>query len=269
MDDEDRAVQERIALERETLLERIQGWLEVPMLILAMVWLALFVIEVVGGSGPGLSAAVQAIWILFILEYLLNLVLAPRKLAYVTRNWLKGIALLAPALRVFRVVTLLRVARAARLARGLRLLRLLSSVNRGMRALGASMSRRGFGYILALTLLVIVAGAAGIYSFERDTPAGIDFASYWEAVWWTAMLLTAIGPESWPQTTEGRLLCFGLALYGLGVFGYVTAALASFFIGWDADADTGEIAGERSVAALQAEIAALRKELHEAGGAEQ
>ena len=38
----------------------------------------------------------------------------------------------------------------------------VGSLNRGMRALGRSFARRGVGYVLALTLLVTVAGAAGI-----------------------------------------------------------------------------------------------------------
>ena len=58
------------------------------------------------------------------------------------------------------------------------------------------------------------------------------------------MLLTSIGSEYWPQTAEGRVLCFLLSLYGFAVFGYVTAVLASFFVGRDADG-TGELAGGR------------------------
>jgi voltage-gated potassium channel len=46
-------------------------------------------------------------------------------------------------------------------SRGLRLLRLISSVNRSMNALGAAMRRRGFGYVLALTMMVVFVGAAG------------------------------------------------------------------------------------------------------------
>ena len=69
-------------------------------------------------------------------------------------------ALLVPALRVFRVVRFVRVLRLARATRGLRLLRLVSSLNRGMKALNRSMSRRGFGYVVLLTLIVATVGAA-------------------------------------------------------------------------------------------------------------
>jgi voltage-gated potassium channel len=35
-----------------------------------------------------------------------------------------------------------------------------------MKALAATMERRGFGYVAAFTLLVTLAGAAGMYAFE-------------------------------------------------------------------------------------------------------
>jgi voltage-gated potassium channel len=253
-----------IDTERETLVKQLQAWLELPMLVLAFIWLALFLVEMVWGLSPFLEAAGLVIWVVFILDFALGLSLSPHRLQFVKSNWLKGIALLAPALRVFRIVTLLRLARlsgAARLARGMRLLRMLSSVNRGMRALGASMGRRGFGYAVVLTLIVTLVGAAGMYTFENNNPRGPGLDSYGAALWWTAMIMTTMGSEFWPQTGEGRVLCLLLALYSFGVFGYVTATLATFFIGRDADDEEAEVAGARSIAALRVEIAALRDEI--------
>jgi voltage-gated potassium channel len=57
------------------------------------------------------------------------------------------------------------------------------------------------------------------------------------------------------------VLCFFLALYAFAVFGYLTAAIATFFIGRDADDDEAEIAGAKSIAALHTEITALRQEI--------
>lgn len=264
MDDQTPPVPQDSARARRALLEWLQDRLEGPMLVLAFVWLALFVVEVIWGLSPLLEAAGYVIWSVFILEFALGLMLAPRKRDYLKRHWLKGIALLAPALRVFRIIRLLRVARVARavrVARGLRLLRVISSVNRGMRALAASMGRRGVGYVVGLTLIVTLAGAAGMYSFEHENPDGRGLDSYGTALWWTAMLMTTMGSEFWPQTAEGRVLCFLLALYSFAVFGYVTATLATFFIGRDAVHKEGEAAGTESIAALRAEIAALRDEI--------
>jgi len=143
--------------------------------------------------------------------------------------------------------------------RSLRLLRVVSSLNRGMRALGASLSRRGFGYVIALTVLVTFTGAAGMYAFENVAPGGMK--SYGEALWWTAMVLTTMGSQYWPQTIEGRVLCVFLALYAFAVLGYVTATLATFFVGRDAENTEAELAGAKQLAALREEVIALRDEI--------
>lgn len=247
--------------ERRELLGRLEDWLETPMLVLGFVWLALLVLEFTRGLSPGLEAAGTVIWAVFILDFLLKFILAPDKSDYLKANWLTALALAVPALRVFRIFRVVRVLRAARAARGLRLFRVVSSLNRGMRALGATMRRRGFGYVLALTFIVALSGAAGIYAFENELPGGQGLHSYGEALWWTAMVMTTMGSDHFPRTTEGRVLCFALAVYAFAVFGYVTATLATFFVGRDAEDEGAEVAGAAQVESLRAEVTALRAEL--------
>jgi voltage-gated potassium channel len=146
-----------------------------------------------------------------------------------------------PALRILRVFRALRVLQAARTLRTVSLLRLVTSLNRGMRATAAMLGRHRVGYVVALTVIVIFAGAAGMLAFESQAALseagfgdladdGAGFDSYGEAVWWTAMLITTIGSDYWPVTVEGRVLCWLLSVYALAIFGYITAAVASFFI---------------------------------------
>ena len=260
-DEHDASTSRRDALiqERAQLLQRLEDWLETPMLVLAFAWLALLVIELIGGTSALFETADLVIWGVFILNFVLEFTLAPHKLVYLKSNWLTALSLLVPALRVFRLIRVLRVFRMARAARGLRLLRVVSSLNRSMGALGASLNRRGFGYVVALTMLVTIAGAAGMYAFENETRDGIH--SYGEALWWTAMIMTTMGSQYWPQTIEGRVLCVALALYAFGVFGYVTATLATFFVGRDAESAAAGLARADAIAALQVEIAALRNEI--------
>lgn len=257
--DDDAPGREALEHERSQLLQRLKDWLETPMLVLAFVWLALLVVELIWGASALFETIGLVIWIIFIVSFALELTLAPRKLDYLKSNWLTAVSLLVPALRIVRVFRVLRVFRMAGAARGLRLLRVVSSLNRGMGALGASLSRRGFSYVVALTLLVTLAGAAGMYAFENETPDGLG--SYGEALWWTAMIMTTMGSQDWPQTIEGRVLCVFLALYAFGVFGYVTATLATFFVGRDAETTDAGLAGAGSITALRAEIAALRDEI--------
>lgn len=259
MDTQDKPVKQAIDHERQEVLQQLESWLEVPMLILSFVWLALLVIEFVWGRDEGLERIGTGIWIVFILDFVVKFSLAPRKRIYLEQNWLTLIALAIPALRLFRLARVMQVLRITRAARGLRLVRFISSLNRGMRALGAAMGRRGFGYVMTLSLIVLFSGAAGMYAFENEVPDGLR--SYGAALWWTAMLLITIGSDYWPRTPEGRSLCFLLALYGFAVFGYVTATLASFFVDRDAENDGAALAGAKAVAQLHDEIAALRSEV--------
>jgi voltage-gated potassium channel len=245
--------------ERWAVLHDLEDWLEWPMIVLALAWFGLFIVEVTRGLTPFLFGATILIWALFIADFGLRLFLAPDRGGYLRRNWLTAMALVVPALRVFRVFAALRAVQAARVVRGTRLLRAVSSVNRGIRALGATMKRRGFGYVLAATALVVVLGAAGILGLERD--AGGPITTFGTALWWSAMMMTTMGADIWPTTPEGRILAVLLAVYAFTIFGYVAATLATYFVGQDAASRETDIASEASINALREDVSALRTEL--------
>jgi voltage-gated potassium channel len=248
-----------LSQEREGLLEQVEAILEGPLIVLGFAWLALLIIDLVRGLTPLLAGLMTVIWIIFILDFAVRLLLAPSKGLFLRRNWLTAISLAIPALRGLRIVRTLTVVRAG--LRGARLVSIVSSVNRGMGSLRRSMGRHGFGYVMALTAIVTLVGAAGMYAFEglSGEPGGL--ATYGESLWWTAMVMTTLGSGYSPQTVEGRLLTLLLALYAFAVFGYVTAALASFLVGRDAENPDAEVAGAKELRELRAEIAALREEL--------
>jgi voltage-gated potassium channel len=236
----------------------LEQWLRGPMAALSLVWLALLVLDLTGNSSRVLAIAATAIWILFVVEFAVRFAIAPEKLRFLKRNVITIVALVVPALRLLRAVT---VFRAASLLRGVRLVRVVGVVNRSMNALRRTLRRRAFGYVAALTAAVLFAGAAGMYNLEPASEVRGGFTSYWDALWWTGMLLTSIGSQYWPQTSEARVLGFLLALYGLGVLGYLTATIAAFFIGRDADSDQGEVASSAEIRALRQEIVGLREAL--------
>ncbi len=207
------------------------------MLLLSGVWSLLLVLEFTRGLSPSLQVVSDVIWIAFVAQFVVEFAAAPSKRVYLRKQWVTAVSLALPAFRLLRLVRIARFGRLARAARSIRLARLLGTANRGMRALAVGFRRRGLGYLIGLTLLVAATGAAGMYRFELDAPGGPGFADYGSALWWTAMLLTTMGSEYWPRTPEGRLLCLLLALYAFAVFGYVTAAIAAYFIGQDKDKD--------------------------------
>lgn len=244
--------------ERWSALIALEDWLETPMLLLSFAWLLIVVVELAWGTSRLLEVFGTAIWIVFLTEFALRLALAPGKLGFLGRNGLTIVALLVPALRLLSGLRLLRLTRVVRSAR---LVRIVGAANRGMNALRASLRRRGLGYVLATTVLVALLGAGGMLGFEPAGEVEGGFASYGEALWWTGMIIATMGSQYWPQTAEGRVLCFLLAVYGFTVFGYITASFASFFVGRDAAAPDSETPGLNDIAVLRDEIAALRNEL--------
>lgn len=224
---------------RASLVEQVHEALDGVMVLLSAAWIGLLVVELAGGGLPrSLEAAVWIIWAIFGLDFLLEFAIAPAKRAYLRSHWLTAVSLVLPAVRILRLASALRFLRAARVVRGVGLLRLVTTINRGLASLRATAARRGVGYVVAATALVMVVGAAGMAFFEApgslsrsDAPGGggSPLADYGEAFWWTAYAMTT-GPPQSPLTGEGKLLGWLLSLYGLAVFGYLTATLASHFI---------------------------------------
>ncbi len=243
-----------IERERDTLVQQVSSAVERVMVLLSAIWIALLVGELVAGPLPAsLELAVWVIWGVFVLHFLAEFVIAPAKLRYLKGNWLTVLSLVLPAVRVLRAFAALRVLRAARVVRSVGLLRMLTSVNRGMASLRTTAASRGLGYVVAATVLMVVVGAAGMAWFESPEalagndgdPSTAPLDGYADALWWTLYAMTT-GATSQPVTGEGRLLGWLLSLYGLGVFGYLTAVLASHFVGRERGMGLGPIAAFRS-----------------------
>lgn len=244
--------------ERRKLLTRIEDLFEGPLIVLGFIWLILLVVELVFEPNPIFETIGVVIWIIFIIDFVLKFILAPKKVSYLKSNVLTLVSLVVPAFRLFR---LFRVLRILRFSRSLRLVKIVGSLSRGMRALSATMQRRAFGYVVLLTVIVIFGGAAGMYAFEKDIEGGL--IDYGTALWWTTMIMTTLGSEYWPQTPEGRVLCIILSLFAFAIFGYITATIATFFLGRDAENDKAELAGAKQIESLRQEIISLKQMVQE------
>lgn len=208
------------------------------MVVLAFVWFVLLIIEFAWGIGPLGEFFGLLIWVVFIIETLVEVILAPDKVLYVRRNWINILSLFIPAFRVFRILRFVRVISFAKGLQGLRLLRVVSTLNRTMHALQVHMRRGGFGYVVLSTIIVVFGGAAGMLAFEKNlSGGGGGIEDYGDALWWTAMVMTTMGSDYWPKTGEGRILCFLLAVYAFSIFGYFTAFIASILVGRGTDHD--------------------------------
>ncbi|MEJ7610344.1 MAG: ion transporter [Ferruginibacter sp.] len=244
-------MKEQLISERKKLLTFIEKLLEGPMIFLGFVWLILLIVELIWGLSKALEYTSLGIWFVFIVDFIIKFILAPAKLIFLKKNWLTAFSLLIPALRIFRIFRFIRLLRGLR---GIRVVRVVSSINRSMKSLAATMRRRAFGYVFLLTVAVTFAGAAGMYAIERPAPG---FDSFGIALWWTAMRVITAGSEYYPLTPEGRGLAFLIAVFGYAIFGYVTATLATFFIGRDAEEKDAPLAGAKDISELKKEITEL------------
>jgi voltage-gated potassium channel len=249
--------------QRWEVLHDLERWVERPVQWLGLVWLGLLVLEYTWGLSPLLNSAVWIIWVLFVAEFLLRLILAPRKLRFLQNNWLTVISLAVPALRIFAALKAVRLLRLGQAMRSAQLVRVVGSINRSMNTLRIYLVRHQTGYIVALTVLVVLVGSAGMWALEGAHTVEGGFANFGDALWWTAMIMTTMGSAYWPQTFEGRVLTFLLSAYALSIFGYITAFLASYFVGRDTGVQAARPSSAEEIAQLSKQIDALRRELRE------
>ncbi len=258
------AGRQALAEERESLRAQLFDWLDPVITALGLLALLLLLVEFAADLSPRqatwVGRAQLAIWAIFALEFAVQFTLAPAKLRYLRTHWLAAIAVALPALRVFRAL------RAVRVLRSLRLIRLIGGTNRAMRALREILRGRQFGYLVALTLLVVAASSAGIHVFERDQPDA-TIRTVGDAVWWVACTVTTVNSEKYAVSPEGRVLAVLLRIYAVAIFGLITANIASYLVGKRqaeaaaAATAVGALEAGDGLAALVEEVRRLREEV--------
>lgn len=232
------------------------------MVVLGIVFLALMLVDYGGllNESPRevvLSRAQTAIWFVFLVEFAVRFFIAPDKLRFMRANWFSALTLALPFLRPFRAL------RAVRALRSISLVRLLGGVNRAMRVLRRLTSGHVVAYVVGLTTVVCLAGAVGVWFFDRDVE-GSPIESFGDALWWSAALVTTINNEKYAVSGEARVIAILLRVFAISVFGYITATIASYLIGSQGDENTASERGNSvrdEVALLREEVAALRSDL--------
>ena len=129
---------------RESLRERLDRYLDLPLALASILLVLIAVIELGGDlSEPWrgwLEVLGWALWGLFLVEFGIKFALAPVKRTYLRRNWLDALVVLVPFLRFLRLLRVLRTTRA------LPLFRLLVFGGRGSEAVSwRSLSAAGWG----------------------------------------------------------------------------------------------------------------------------
>jgi voltage-gated potassium channel len=233
------------------------------MVALGLAFLVLLVIDFSGltlslEQRVWLDRALTAIWIIFVVDFLLRLMIAPSKRSFLRANWLSAASLALPFLRPLRAL------QAVRAARSLSLVRLLGGANRGMRVLQHVTAGRKLAYVGALTILATLLGAVGVLFFDRYAE-GATIHTFGDALWWSAAMVTTINNEKYAVTTEARFVAILLRVFAVSVFGFITASIASYLIGRQAVEQSAAEGSEPELAehlvAIRTEQAALRQEV--------
>lgn len=214
--------------EPRSVREWIQDALDVPMVFLALIFLALTVVDLAVPLSPGghrlATLILWIIWTIFTAEFIVLLVLAPDKSHYLKERWLATLSVFLPFLRIFLALQAIQVLRT------LQVFRLYALAHRALKQFTCYWQVRGAAYLLLTTTLVMLIGSVSIYLLERGAP-GSTIRGFGDAVWWAAASLSTVGSNLAPVTAEGRILAVLIYFYSMVVIGYLTAILASYFVG--------------------------------------
>lgn len=210
-------------------LERLDGPFELGMIVLGLVWLGLVTVALVATLPWGLAHVMTAIWAVFAADFAARLVLSVDRRAHLRHNWLALAAVAVPVLRICRLGRVMLVIGRARAARGLGPAHSATTSHSSPKIHTALLRGHALGYVIGATIAVAFLGGAALYWLERGSSTA--FESYGHALWSTAMLIMTMGTGAWPETVAARVLTVLLALYGFAMLGYLTACLASWFLG--------------------------------------
>jgi voltage-gated potassium channel len=215
--------------------EAILPPLEVVVILAALLSVPLTIVEVNGQNGASFQAADWVIWSAFAIEYVLALALAKDRRRFVVSAWL---SLLVVVVSFPLLPALFGMVRLARLARVFRLVRLVAFGARLVTALKATVGRRGFLYVSALFILLVVIAGAIMSLVEPQTVKG----NMWDGMWWAVVTATTVGyGDISPSSAPGRLVAVALMLFGIGLTATLAASVAAYFVNQDSGNDMAEV----------------------------
>jgi voltage-gated potassium channel len=180
-----------------------------------MAALAVISVAVLAIDAPWVVPVNLAVYVIFVGDYVVRLVTAEDRGAFVRRNLLDLIAII-PA-------DFFRLARVARLARFARAGSLFWRTSGTARAL---LAENGLGTVLLVSGGIVLSGATAAWLIDPV------FATFGDALWWAVVTSTTVGyGDLAPSTTTSRAVATVIMFVGIGTVGMLTASIATYFSG--------------------------------------
>lgn len=193
--------------------------------ILALIATALALFDLIKGVSSAILITIdKIIWIIFIFDYVVRLIISDDKKSFIKSNILDLIAIMPfnSMLRAFRIVKVVKLTRLTRLAKLTKFTRLIAFVGRSLKRCKDFFNTNGFKYMVFISLIVIIFGALGIHFAEG--------MQYKDAIWWSFVTTTTVGyGDISPNTDAGRIIACVLMLVGIGLIGSLTSTITTFF----------------------------------------
>ena len=217
------------------MLDRIERLTELPLLLLSFIMIPLLL-------GPMLwdlsetedlvfSTLDVFIWAVFAADLAVKLAIAPDRLRFVKRNWLEVLVVAVPFIRPLRLVRLFVF---------------------GTRAFVRSRRLVNVDFLLVYAIGMVIIAATIVTAAEADKDT-ID--SFPDALWWSMVTVTTVGyGDMTPVSPTGRAIAVFLMIGGIGLFGGLTANLASAIV-------KTEDTSEAKVDLLLREVRTLRSQV--------
>ncbi len=202
-------------------------WDDIAMMILALVSGYILILQFTTALTPlqdqWLDKVDLAIALIFLCEFVVKLVLAKSKSAFLRSNWwylLASIPISTPTTEALRLLRLLRL---------IRLFRLMT----GMQAMESYAKRfikqTHILYVITIWAIIVFCGTLAFYGFEHAL--NVHVQNLFDSLWYVMATITTVGyGDIYPITTGGRIVGMILMLVGIGTSGVLTALVASFFV---------------------------------------
>ena len=200
--------------DRGERLARYQSARSVPLLIAGFLYLGSFIaFRVDGQSATAILFA--ASWAVFMVDYVIQLALSPRKWHFVIEHPLYLLSLAFPPLRVGILATVS--------------IRFVRNDNHSLK------DRVGLASLVAVAMIIAFGGLLTLI-FEAGQP-GSNIETYGESLWWASVTLTSVGYGDFvPVTGGGRVM--GTLVFSTGVAALAVATAT--VVGMFTQTNTGE-----------------------------